>query len=131
VPVATNPIARVVAVALPSILDEDFIELNTGSFVNEYVTVPSVDVATVRLLFVDDAKNVYKFPILVVAVTPFITLVIVPDAAERVLLFMIELVDITPFTLLVKIFASEPSVLLFIIPAVVVETIPFTTLVQI
>jgi hypothetical protein len=105
--------------------------LKVGVFVNEYVTVPSVAVATVKLLLVDEAKKVYKLAIGVVAVTPLITDVIVPLAAEIVFEFMILDVLVIPFILLVKIFASDPNVLLFIIPAVVVDTTPFTMLVHI
>jgi hypothetical protein len=68
--------------------------------------VPSVAVATVKLLFVDDAKNLYKLDILVVATTPFTVEVITPEFAERLFEFIMPalVVDTTPLTTLVHIY---------------------------
>lgn len=71
---------------------------NIGLLVKMYVTFPSVEVATVRLELVDDARNVYSLAIDVVETTPFTTDVIIPEEAVILLVFIIAAVEVTPFT---------------------------------
>jgi hypothetical protein len=92
--------------------------------VNIYVTSPFVFVATVRLE--EEAKNLYREEIVVVAITPFTVEVSIPDEAFNVLLLIILVLVAIPFTDEVKVLIAELRALVFMKEAVVVETLPFT-----
>lgn len=88
-------VARLVVVAL----------LKIGLEVKEYVTLPRVSVATVRLALVLEAKNLSRLETEVVATTPLTVEVITPEEAVRVLELMnlAVVVEITPLVLEVSV----------------------------
>ena len=100
--------------------------LNTGLSVNIYVTFPSVVVATVRLELVDEARNVYRLAIDVVAITPLILVVTIPFNADIVEEDMIVAEEVTPLIALVKVLAAFERALEFMKLAVVVASLPLT-----
>lgn len=100
--------------------------LNTGLSVNIYVTFPSVVVATVRLELVDEARNVYRLAIDVVAITPLILVVTIPFNADIVEEDMIVAEEVTPLIALVKVLAAFERALEFMKLAVVVANFPLT-----
>jgi hypothetical protein len=87
--------------------DVAVIELNIGLSENIYVTFPDVSVATVRFEFVEEAKKFSKFETDVVAITPFIVVVIIPFNAETLFEFIIFVEVETPFTIEVRVFTVE------------------------
>jgi hypothetical protein len=104
----------------------DVAEVNVGVSVNEYVTSPFEVVATVKLLFVDDARNVYRLAIDVVAIIPLIFVVTTPlEAAIVFELIMLE-VALTPLIDEVNMFTAEERVFELMKLPVVVATFPFT-----
>ena len=104
----------------------DVAEANTGVFVNEYVTSPEVVVATVRLLFVDEARNVYRLAIDVVAITPLMFVVTTPLEAAIVFELIIDVLVDTPLITDVNVFTAEFNVFELMKLPVVVATLPFT-----
>ena len=93
---------------------------------NIYVTFPSVVVATVRLELVDEARNVYRLAIDVVAITPLILVVTIPFNADIVEEDMIVAEEVTPLIALVKVLAAFERALEFMKLAVVVASLPLT-----
>jgi hypothetical protein len=77
---------------------------------------------------VEEAKNLYKLEIEVVAVTPFMVVVSTEpfSSNEEVLELIIDEVDISPFTMEVRIFTAEFNWFWFMNFALVVDIIPFT-----
>lgn len=71
-------------------------ELRIASLVNEYVTLPAVSVATVRLLFGLTAKKFKRWETEVVATTPFIVDVIMPELAASIFELTAEVVETEP-----------------------------------
>jgi hypothetical protein len=116
----------VIVVTPFNVVEAEVILPKIGLSESVYVTVPFASVLTIRLLFVEEAINVYKLAALVVAITPFIFVVITPELALILLLFIIELLEVIPLTFVVKVFKAEARVLVFIKLAVVVATIPLT-----
>lgn len=90
-----------------------------------------MSVATVKFWLVLEAKKLYKLAILVVATTPLIVVVIIPEEAVTRLEFMILEVAASPLTVEVKVFTAEVSSLLFTPVIVVVAITPLTSEVRI
>jgi hypothetical protein len=109
-------VMRLVVVAFP----------NIGLVVKLYITCPLVDVATVRLLLVDEAMKVKRLDTGVVAVTPFTFDVITPEDAVSKLLLTIEEVEVSPFTLDVSVFTKDDSTLELTPDILVVAITPLT-----
>lgn len=99
--------------------------LNVGESLNVNFTSPLVVVEIDKL--VEEAINLYKLEIEVVAVTPFIFVVSTDpfSSKEDMLELIIEEVDTSPFTIEVSSFTTELSWFWFMNFAVVVDTTPF------
>lgn len=83
--------------------------LKFGLSLSEYVTLPKVSVDTFK--FVEDAKNLYRPDIEVVALTPLIVVVITPSFAEISLELIMEVVAIFPLIIEVSSFITESNLL--------------------
>lgn len=81
--------------------------------------LPALSVVTVKLLFVLEARKLYKEAIEVVETTPFILTVTTPELAVMLLEVMILEVPTDPPTLEVSVFPEAESVLgVFKLPVV-------------
>ena len=81
--------------------------LKVGELLKANVTLPRVSVATVR--FAEEVKNLYKLEIEVVAITPFIVVVIIElfSLNEELFELMIVVEVASPFTMEVSVFTAE------------------------
>lgn len=87
--------------------------------------------ATVRFELVLEAKKFRRFETLVVATTPLIVEVIIPELAESVFELIMFVEVASPFTILVSVFTAEFREFWFMKLAVVVEITPLVLLVRI